>query len=236
MIALTPKYLLHHKHCVSDLEDMTPRTCFQPFIADGSRFDNCKHLHPSGLRLCTKNQRQQALGDGVDVDEPAASVKRVILCTGKVYYHLVHARRARKIVDVVLGRVEELAPFPHNLIAKWVRQYPNAEVCWVQEEPKNLGFWHYVQPRIETALRTFDRDHQGHHTDDADGEPLTEWHGTEEALSEGESQSTAPFADRSDVSYRVRYIGRPPAQSPATGSVVTHMSEMDTLFDQALGQ
>jgi 2-oxoglutarate dehydrogenase complex dehydrogenase (E1) component-like enzyme len=69
----------------------------------------------------------------------------VLLCSGQIYYHLSQARRARKIDDIVLVRLEQIAPFPHDIILRVMRQYADAELCWVQEEPKNQGAWGYVR-------------------------------------------------------------------------------------------
>lgn len=218
---------------------MTPRTTFQPFISDHSRFDNCRHLHPPNLpkphrhHFAPSRSSSAVSGCGgvggdalADLSTAATStttstthgVRRVILCTGKVYYHLMHARRARKVDDVVLGRVEELAPFPHHLVADWVRQFPGAEVCWLQEEPKNLGFWQFVQPRIQTALSTYDVGGGG------GGGGGSSINGDDDEHRRDLSLTSSP---------RVRYIGRPAAQSPATGSVVKHLHEMKVLTDAA---
>ncbi len=79
-------------------------------------------------------------------------VKRVVLCTGKVYYDLLEAREDRGITDVALVRVEQLYPFPHNSIVDELQKYPNAEVIWAQEEPKNMGAWQYIDRRLEGAM------------------------------------------------------------------------------------
>ena len=71
----------------------------------------------------------------------------------QIYYTLSAARRARRVRDVVLVRVEQLSPFPHDLVAGVVGQYGAADVVWVQEEPKNQGAWRHVKPRVDTALR-----------------------------------------------------------------------------------
>lgn len=87
-------------------------------------------------------------------------VKRVVLCTGQVFYALLKTRQANQWDnDVALVRVEQLSPFPFDLVAKYADMYPQAEVVWAQEEPANMGAWTYVDRRIEAALR-----HSKHHS------------------------------------------------------------------------
>lgn len=79
-------------------------------------------------------------------------IRRVILCSGKVYFDLLSARLAKKISDVAILRLEQLYPFPDSEIASELKKYKNAEVVWCQEEPKNMGAWHFVDERIEEVL------------------------------------------------------------------------------------
>jgi 2-oxoglutarate dehydrogenase E1 component len=90
-----------------------------------------------------------------DKDALAAAdkIKRVVLCTGKVYYDLLEARRERKIDDVMLLRVEQLYPFPHDVLVKELAQYVNADIVWCQEEHENFGYWNFVDRRIEKVLK-----------------------------------------------------------------------------------
>ena len=81
-----------------------------------------------------------------------AKVRRVILCSGKVYFDLVAERRKRKIGDVAILRIEQLYPFPFTRLSVRLAQYPNAGIVWCQEEPENMGAWHFVDRRIEKAL------------------------------------------------------------------------------------
>ena len=81
-----------------------------------------------------------------------AKVRRVILCSGKVYFDLVAERRKRKIEDIAILRIEQLYPFPFSRLGVRLSQYPNAEVVWCQEEPENMGAWHFADRRIERAL------------------------------------------------------------------------------------
>ncbi len=124
LVLMTPKSLLRHRLCVSPLSGFT----------DGSRFHRVLPDPAAGLAAPEK-------------------IRRAVLCSGKVYYDLLEARAARKISDVALVRVEELYPFPKAPLLDQLRQYPNAEVVWCQEEPQNMGAWHYIDRQIETALK-----------------------------------------------------------------------------------
>jgi 2-oxoglutarate dehydrogenase E1 component len=90
-----------------------------------------------------------------EVDALAANkVKRIIACSGKIYYELLTARRARGIDDMVIIRLEQLYPFPHALFEAQVAAYPNAtEVVWCQEEPGNQGAWHRIQHYLLRHMR-----------------------------------------------------------------------------------
>jgi len=122
LVLMTPKSLLRHKLAVSPLAD----------FATGSRF---QYVIPE-----------------IDAIAAPAKVKRVVLCTGKVYYDLLEARRARGIKDVAIVRIEQLYPFPVISLPKALAPYKNAEVVWCQEEPKNNGAWYHVDRRIEEVL------------------------------------------------------------------------------------
>jgi len=115
---------LRHKLCVSKLED----------FAEGSSF--------------------QRIYEDTDVKELAKpkDIKRIIMCTGKVYYDLLQERRDRKVKDVTIIRVENLYPFPSDELAAEVKKYPNADIIWCQEEPKNMGYWTFVEEYIENVL------------------------------------------------------------------------------------
>mgnify|MGYP005991599357 CR=1 FL=1 len=127
LIVVAPKALLRLKKCASDLEDFQEGTKFRRFIADDSPVSpSCATAAPE-------------------------KVRKLLLCSGKVYYDLEKARGDKGVDDVAIARVEQLAPFPFDLVAKECAKYPNAEVVWVQEEPRNMGAWAFVQPRIEAA-------------------------------------------------------------------------------------
>ena len=71
----------------------------------------------------------------------------------QVFYHLYHHRAKLSRNDVTFVRVEQIAPFPYHLLQGTLRRFPNAELVWVQEEPKNMGAWNYVRPRFETCVK-----------------------------------------------------------------------------------
>lgn len=132
LIVLSAKYLLHHRPCRSPLEHMGAGTRFKRLITEGDEGDNM-------LTELSEADRK--------------SCKRLIFCTGKVFYELHHARAARKLQKTVaLARLEQIAPFPAMAVALCVARYPAAELLWVQDEPKNMGFWTYVEPRFSTAI------------------------------------------------------------------------------------
>jgi len=122
LVVMTPKSLLRHKECVSTLADFGPGTSFKRILAE-----------------------TDPLADDI-------KVRRVILCSGKVYFDLVAERRKRKIDDIAILRIEQLYPFPFSRLGVRLSQYPNAEVVWCQEEPENMGAWYFVDRRIERAL------------------------------------------------------------------------------------
>jgi 2-oxoglutarate dehydrogenase E1 component len=124
LIMMTPKSLLRHKLCVSELKDFTEGTSFHRVLWDSDR----------------------------DTLAPAKDIKRVVLCSGKVYYDLLQARRDRGINDVAILRVEQLYPFPALSLAQEIGAYPNADIVWCQEEPQNMGYWNFVDRRLESVL------------------------------------------------------------------------------------
>jgi 2-oxoglutarate dehydrogenase E1 component len=87
-----------------------------------------------------------------DTNVDSSRVKRVVLCSGKVYYDLYQAREDRGIKDIALVRIEQLYPFPKEEMKAELKKYKNAEVIWCQEEPKNMGAWKFVDDLIEEAL------------------------------------------------------------------------------------
>jgi 2-oxoglutarate dehydrogenase E1 component len=92
------------------------------------------------------------LDESDELDRTA--VRRVLLCSGKIYYELLIARRERDLSNVAIVRVEQLYPFPANELLKILDTYPDAtEIYWVQEEPANMGAWRFISERLEPILR-----------------------------------------------------------------------------------
>lgn len=101
----------------------------------------------SPLSDLAKGHFETVIGDQEELN--AAKVKRVIMCSGKVYYDLVATRKERGIADVAIIRLEQLYPFPHKAVAAELKKYPNAnEILWCQDEPQNQGAWFFVQHYI----------------------------------------------------------------------------------------
>jgi 2-oxoglutarate dehydrogenase E1 component len=84
---------------------------------------------------------------------PKPQVEKLVFCSGQVYYALARAREANQLKNVAIARVEQISPFPFDLVQQQASAYPNAEIVWAQEEPMNMGAWSYVEPRIVTALK-----------------------------------------------------------------------------------
>jgi 2-oxoglutarate dehydrogenase E1 component len=88
----------------------------------------------------------------IDAIEPPEKVRRVVICSGKVYYDLLTERRAHQENDVAIIRLEQPYPFPENTLGRVLRPYENADIVWCQEEPENMGAWYFVDRRIEKVL------------------------------------------------------------------------------------
>ena len=132
LIIVTPKSLLRHKRVVSRLSEMGPGTTFHRLLWD--------HADPrDGVR------------EGVQL-KPASEIRRVVMCSGKVYYDLYEAREQAGIDDVYLLRVEQLYPFPARALIAELSRYPQADIVWCQEEPKNMGAWTFVDANVEWVL------------------------------------------------------------------------------------
>ena len=107
----------------------------------------------SPLSESTKGEFKTVIGER-DESIVADKVKRVIVCSGKVYYDLVKTRTEKKSSDVAIIRVEQLYPFPHKAFAAELKKYPNAtEIVWCQDEPQNQGAWFFVQHYIHENMQ-----------------------------------------------------------------------------------
>lgn len=127
LIVMSPKNLLRHRDAVSSLVDMS----------DGAEHARFYRLLPETHELVEDSK-----------------VRKVIFCSGKVYYDLTSERDHLKINDVAIVRVEQLHPFPFDRVQEQARKYPNAKVTWVQEEPKNQGAWTWISPHLRTAIKS----------------------------------------------------------------------------------
>jgi 2-oxoglutarate dehydrogenase E1 component len=106
----------------------------------------------SPLTEFTKGEFKTVIGE-LNAEVDASKVKRVIACSGKVYYDLVKRREEKKGSDVAVIRIEQLYPFPHKAFAAEIKKYPNvSEVVWCQDEPQNQGAWFFVQHYIHENL------------------------------------------------------------------------------------
>ena len=87
-------------------------------------------------------------------------IKRVVMCSGKVYYDLLEERDARGIDDVYLLRIEQYYPFPAHSLINELERFKGAEMVWCQEEPKNQGAWSFIEPNIEWVLTRIGAKHK----------------------------------------------------------------------------
>ncbi len=124
LIMMTPKSLLRHKLAQSKMHEFTGDSTFHRVLWDDDHEDLVK----------------------------TDKIKRVVFCTGKVYYDLLAERRERGLKDIMILRLEQLYPFAHDELVKELKPYKNAEVIWCQEEPENQGYWSFVDRRIERVL------------------------------------------------------------------------------------
>ncbi|HEX5846646.1 MAG TPA: 2-oxoglutarate dehydrogenase E1 component [Rhodoplanes sp.] len=172
LILMTPKSLLRHKRAVSPLAAMGPNTAFHRLLPDDA----------------------DRGGDARTKLVEAQKIRRVVLCSGKVYYDLYEEREKRGIDDIYLLRVEQLYPFPAKELLMRLSRFKSAELVWCQEEPRNMGAWHFVEPYLEWELNQIGAEYR-----------------------------------------RPRYVGRPPAASPAAGLMSKHLAQLKAFLDDALG-
>jgi 2-oxoglutarate dehydrogenase E1 component len=130
LILMTPKSLLRHKRAVSRLDEMGPGRTFHRLLWDDAQFREGEKT----------------------VLVPDEDIRRVILCSGKVYFDLYEEREKRGIEDVYLLRVEQLYPFPMKALAQELGRFKKAEIVWCQEEPRNMGAWHFIEPYLVWVL------------------------------------------------------------------------------------
>jgi 2-oxoglutarate dehydrogenase E1 component len=135
LVLMTTKSLLRHKRVVSYLEELATGTSFHRVLWDGAD-RNHDHFDASTVEL-----------------KPDNEIRRVVLCSGKVYYDLYEMRHELGIDDVYLMRVEQLYPFPARALMAELGRFPNAEFVWCQEEPRNMGAWTFIEPNLEWVLQ-----------------------------------------------------------------------------------
>eukprot|EP01018_Ginkgo_biloba_P020668 Gb_03660 [translate_table: standard] len=175
LVVMSPKNLLRHKDCKSNLSEFDDVQGHPGFDKQGTRF-------------------KRLIKDQSDHSDREEGIRRLILCSGKVYYELDEERQRVQGKDVAICRVEQLCPFPYDLVQRELKRYPNAEIVWCQEEPMNMGAYHYITPRILTAMKTIGR---GNYED-------------------------------------IKYVGRAPSASTATGFYQVHVQEHRELVEKAL--
>ena len=131
LVILTPKSLLRHKKCVSEIEDFSKENSFHRVLSDKADFAKYN------LISLVKDKK----------------IERVVLCSGKIYYDLVDIREKLKANKVQLIRIEQLYPFPAKTLAKHLSKFSNAKkFIWCQEEPQNMGSWNHVERYINYTL------------------------------------------------------------------------------------
>jgi len=129
LVLMTPKSLLRNKLCTSKIEDFTNGSSFHRVL-----WDDAEKGSSSTELAKDKN------------------IRRVVMCSGKVYFDLLEERDARGLNDIYLLRFEQFYPFPAMSALKELERFQNAEMVWCQEEPKNQGAWSFMEPNIEWVL------------------------------------------------------------------------------------
>jgi 2-oxoglutarate dehydrogenase E1 component len=130
LILMTPKSLLRHKRAVSRLDELGDGTSFHRILHDDAQM-----LPDEPIKLVADEK-----------------IRRVVLCSGKVYFDLYEEREKRGIDDIYLLRIEQLYPVPLKALVQELSRFKSAEVVWCQEEPRNMGAWHFIEPYLEWVL------------------------------------------------------------------------------------
>jgi 2-oxoglutarate dehydrogenase E1 component len=121
---------LRHKRAVSRLDELGADATFHRIL-----YDDAQMLPDEKIKLTSDDK-----------------IRRVVLCSGKVYYDLYEEREKRDIDDIYIMRVEQLYPVPLKALVHELARFKNAEVVWCQEEPRNMGAWHFIEPYLEWVL------------------------------------------------------------------------------------
>jgi 2-oxoglutarate dehydrogenase E1 component len=130
LIVMTPKSLLRHKRAVSRLDELGSETTFHRIL-----YDDAQMLADENIKLVSDDK-----------------IRRIVLCSGKVYYDLYEEREKRGVDDIYLMRIEQLYPVPLKALVLELGRFRNAELVWCQEEPRNMGSWHFIEPYLEWVL------------------------------------------------------------------------------------
>ncbi|MCD0423567.1 2-oxoglutarate dehydrogenase E1 component [Rubrivivax sp. JA1024] len=138
LILMTPKSLLRHKRAVSRLDELGSDTSFHRILLDDAQTQ--------------PDEKTKLLAD--------AKIRRVVVCSGKVYYDLYDEREKRGIDDVYLLRVEQLYPVPLKTLVHELSRFKDAELVWCQEEPRNMGGWHFIEPYLEWVQNQIEAKHR----------------------------------------------------------------------------
>jgi 2-oxoglutarate dehydrogenase E1 component len=139
LILMTPKSLLRHKRATSKLSEMAEGSTFHRVLWDDAE------TAPATLKTKLRKPKD---------------IKRVVICSGKVYYDLLEAREEKGRDDVYLMRVEQFYPFPGRSLMKELERFKHAEMVWCQEEPKNMGGWFFMDPNLEWVLDKIEAKHR----------------------------------------------------------------------------
>ena len=131
LIIMTPKSLLRHKKCVSSISEFSKKSTFHRVLEDDA-YKKVNNL----LELKKRDDK----------------IKKVVMCSGKIYYDLIEAREKYKNSEVTFIRLEQLYPFPVKTLANILKRYTKANFIWCQEEPKNMGAWNTVRNYIDRTL------------------------------------------------------------------------------------
>ena len=138
LILMTPKSLLRHKRAVSRLDELSNGTSFHRLLWDDAQ------LHP--------NEKIKLVSDD--------KIRRVVLCSGKVYYDIYEEREKRGIDDIYILRLEQLYPFPTKALVAELSRFKQAEMMWCQEEPRNMGGWFFVDVFLQWILNQIGAKHR----------------------------------------------------------------------------
>ncbi len=130
LIVMTPKSLLRHKRCVSNISEFVSKSSFHRVLEDDA--------YKKENKLISLKKENK--------------IKKVVMCSGKIYYDLIEEREKTKNNDIVFVRLEQLYPFPAKTLARVLKKYKKAKFIWCQEEPKNMGAWNTVRNYIERTL------------------------------------------------------------------------------------